>query len=329
VTACGTSCEERFGKGDRQAEVVVADDGDSLGRSVAHHQVVGLFAESEFRGFQGRHGREFVASHPGVAGDVALGLGDVEAVALDGGVGTENDRVVLLVGVGVDLDDDALDEPRQVLREQAGEDILASGLDVLLPALHDDLPAFGVGAFEMPDESRHPFGQGEVTRGVGGVFQRRDGLLLGFFLVESVVGDDPEAEIRAESLGDRGVEFHFGGGILSAAVHVGFGRLPGGDGEGLFAFVEAFGERGGDSLPGFDGDPVFPGDELQLLHEGFGGVFADQFVARIVDARDQMVFRVVFRVGFGAGGRNIHFEYARARCAAFARRLLGAGCGDG
>lgn len=88
--------------------------------------------------------------------------------------------VVLLVEVGVDLDDDALDESRQVLREQAGEDAATSGLDVLLPALGDDLPtAFGVGAFEMPGEESSP-GQGEVTRGVGGVFQRRDGLMLGF-----------------------------------------------------------------------------------------------------------------------------------------------------
>ena len=177
----------------------------------------------------------------------------------------------------------------------------------------------------MPDEGRHSFGQGEVTRGVGGVFQRRNCLLLGLFFVESVVGDDPEMEIRAEGLGHRGVEFHLGGGVLPGAFHFGHGRLSGVHGEGFLAFVEPLGERGGNDLPGLDRDAVFPGDELQLLHIGLGGVFADQFAARIVDARYQMVLRVVLPVGLGACGRNIHFEHARARCGIPVGRLPGTG----
>ena len=261
MAAARPACEKGVGKGDRQAQVALPDDFDTLGRVVQH--VVAVVADADHDAPYGGHRRYHVTFRGGRPGDEILRLVHVETVAFDARLGAERERVVVVVGRGVHLDDEAFDEARQVFREPEGDAVFAAGLHAFESGLPDDDAAVGVRALEAGRERGRTLGHGEVARAVGRVVQRRDAALLNLPFVERVGGDYPRMEILAESGGNRGVEFHFGDDVLPFALHFGYGRLSGCHRKGLLAFVETFGERRGDGFSRIDLHAVFAREQLQ------------------------------------------------------------------
>ena len=150
LIAARASGEEGVGKRERQAEVVFLDDIDTFGRAV--ERVVGIVADADFDIADCRHRRYHITFRGGLPGDEILGLAHVESVAFDGRFGAERERVVVIVGRGVDLDDETFDEARQVLREFERDAVFAAGLHTLEFARFGDYAAFGVGSFEIRRE---------------------------------------------------------------------------------------------------------------------------------------------------------------------------------
>ena len=320
MVAARASREEVVGERHREGVLGRLHHGKAgRGRRDGRQQIVRLAVEGQ-RGCRRRlDGRD---QEPFFAAQIALRLGDLEAVALDRRVGTPNDRVVEIVGIIVHKDRHGLDESRQVGRVAERQRVFSRGPDLGDGAALFDRALRGVRAAEPPREGVDTLVEREVTCGVLRVAERRGGVGAAFVIRRA--GHHPHFELRTEVFGDGLVENSLDDAVLQGALHLDRSRLPGRDRKGFLSLVEASGERSRHLLSCFDRDAVRAGQQFEPLRNiGLRGVFADRFPVAVADADGQVLHRVVLRGGGDfRTGRDLHRQRTRRRCVVERRRGL-------
>ena len=261
---------------------------------------------------------------PDVAAVVADRFVHREAVALDRGLGVEDEVVVVLFGSRFDLNGDVRGA-RGRLRILEFELVDRGALRVFDYAELFDLAQIRPLSVESPTEVGNPFGQNEVTRRGGriGEVEPQGRHLVDRSQFEPVAGAYVDACGQIELIRHGLIERNPNTRIHRRANDPFRDDLLCENGEVLFAAVALFGPCRRVPVARFDRDFVASGHQIEVLgHVVERRVAADQTAVRLVDADQQIVQRIVLPTGCG-GCRfdpEVHDAFAADRCVVLGAR---------